>query len=161
MTRAALLATFVLASFSTSMSCRAETSISQKQLYECQASPLVEHNTEVGKIFCRDPQIKFNEKEWHASSERLMPEHMLVDLLKEKTLLGKEESYVDGLFPGYRQDFQGLAQYYVHRLTSRCGNGPKVVVEVEYDKSKKVTRYRSRYYSDGGSLESIDSQWVE
>jgi hypothetical protein len=138
------------------------SSITLLELRSAGLQPVVQHHTKKGTIVCRDPQFKFSEQEWLSKqTEGLMREHMLVDLIVHKRLLHKQQSYVDTLFNGQRQDLQEIARYSVFAQSGRCGNVPKLVIEAVYDKQQNLIRYRTRYYEDGGSLASIDTKWIK
>lgn len=138
------------------------SSVTLRDLCDAGLQPVVQHQTKKGTIVCRDPQYKFSEQEWSSKeNEGRMREHMLVDLVTHKRLLHKQQSYVDSLFDGKRQDFDGLSRYSVFQSSGRCGNVPQLFLEAQYDKNKNLDRYRTRYYEDGGTPVSIDSQWIK
>lgn len=126
-----------------------------------QSSPVVQHQTEKGTVVCRDPQAEFDETALRASPIRkLMKEHMLVDIIVNKRLLNKGKADVDFLL-GVPQDLRGVSRYELFPPRRVCGNAPQLYLEAVYNEDSKLVRYRSRYYEDGGSLSSIDSQWIE
>ena len=139
---------------------KTSASITMTDVYQGVAQPVVPHNTSVGTVICRNPQVKFNEREWISFCDGLMREHMLVDVLIHKKLLHKPRSYVDALFSGHRQDFDGISRYSVFANNARCGNAPQLYIEAVYDKHDKLSKYRSRYYQDGGTESSIDTDWI-
>lgn len=143
----------------------AATPLTQMELEQGLQDRAVQHHTEKGIIVCRDPQIKFNEQDWLADESHRrgghLREHMLVDTLVNKRLLGKQESFVDQLFPHQKVDSSGVTRYNVFNTTSKCGNVPALIIEAVFDKKHKLTRYRTRYYENGGQDPTIDSDWVE
>lgn len=137
--------------------------LTDAELLDC--GPVKQHHTKEGTIVCSEPQIKFDEQAWLTDGKRRgggrLREHMLVDTIVNGTLLHKKRSDVDALFQGIRQDFPGFSRYSVFQLSGGCGNVPRLLIEAHYDKELNLIEYRSRYYEDGGSPASVDSNWVK
>lgn len=151
--------------FCCQQSATAAAPLTQTELEQELQNPVVQHQTKKGTIVCRDPQIEFNEQDWLADESRRrgghLREHMLVDTLVNKRLLGKHESFVDQLFPHQKVNGDGVTRYNVFNTSSKCGNVPALIFEAVFDKAHKLTRYRTRYYENGGQDPVVDSDWVE
>lgn len=118
---------------------------------------MVIFDTKFGEIVGCAPQVAFDAALWKSSF--MMPRHMLLDLLSEKRLLGKTEKDLEGLFFEKSKN-ENSTDYFLSKCI-KCGNEPKLVLEVGFDSANKVCRYRSNYFPDGGTANSIASNWIE
>ncbi len=129
-------------------------------------TPVVVHETTKGTIMCRDPQINFDPEKCSAELKvrtfnGSLPEHMLVDMLVNKRLVGKQESYLDGVLPS-KQVIQGTTRYSISPSHQRlCGSVPFGYVEVAFDDKRKVVKYRAKYFTDPSANISVESDWVQ
>jgi len=140
--------------------------VTWEQLCDWAANPLVTHQTEKGPIVCRDPQIRFDESQWLVDVNRgrykggALREHMLVDTILGKRLLGKTKVQLEALFPNpVVTDHHDRSAYEIFQKGYGCGSGPNLVMEVFY-KDNQVSKYRTVVQEDGKSSPT-ESDWVE
>lgn len=130
-------------------------------------NPLISHETKLGTIVCRDPQIEFNESEWLTDNARgrskggSLREHMLIDTMLNKRLLHKTKIQIDALFPsGSFKNGIDSARYGVFRRSSGCGAGPNLVIEIVYNNEQQVVKYRVVIQEDCKPTPT-ESNWAE
>lgn len=139
------------------------STMTDEELTASSGSKVVEHRTAKGVIVCRDPQIEYNEKDWMRIGGP-MGEHMLVDAIIGKKLLGKQRTFVDSLFKRSLIDVNqehSIYNFYVYGGGAKCGNIPALRLEAIYNSKGELVKYRSRYYDDAGIEAPVQSDWVE
>lgn len=130
-----------------------------------EGGPVVVHKTTKGTIMCRDPQINFDPEKCSAELKvrtfgGSLPEHMLVDMVVNKRLLGKQESYLDSVLPS-KQDIHGTTLYSISPSHQRlCGSVPFGYLQVAFDDNHAVVKYRAKHYTDPSANISVESDWV-
>ncbi|HEY9677645.1 MAG TPA: hypothetical protein V6C76_06535 [Drouetiella sp.] len=143
--------------------------MTEEEVRQATSSPMTKHETTAGVIVCRDPQIEFDEKavatDNLTGSRGYLREHLLVDAIVNKTLLGKSKSSIDALF---RVDDPNpcvpdqLVQYNVAGSTyGKCGAAPQYLLQAYFGKDSKLVRYRSRYCEYGLTNPPVDSIWIK
>lgn len=119
-------------------------SMTDDELNKASSSNVVEHHTTKGVIICRDPQIEYSEQDWLRIGGP-MGEHMLVDTIVGKKLLGKQRAFVDSLFKRSLIDVNGPHSLYnFYSYPYRCGNTPALRLEAIYNQKGELIKYRSR-----------------
>ncbi|MBS1955234.1 MAG: hypothetical protein JST89_13695 [Cyanobacteria bacterium SZAS-4] len=144
------------------------SSITEKEVQQARLLPLVKHETKVGVIMCRDPQVEFNQQDWLSDGRTgtggHLREHMLVDTVVNRRLLNMPKSDVDALFMVNHPDQwtpDGVIRYEVNFNTAKCGQTPQLLIEAFYNNKYKLTQYRSRYLAEGVNSNPIDSEWIK
>jgi len=145
------------------------SAITEDEVQRARLFPVIKHETKVGVIMCRDPQVEFNQEQWLSDGINgtggHLREHMLVDVVVNKRLLNKTKADVDALFLVKYPDQwtpNGVIRYEVFAgSTAKCGQAPQLLVEAFYDKNYKLTKYRSRYLAEGVNSNPVDTKWVE
>lgn len=137
------------------------------ELKASEGTVVVNHETANGTIICRDPQIHFDPKKCllelkDRNFRGSLPEHMLVDMVVHRRLLGKQESYLDSFLPNKQIRPEGILYSMAPEHNSRvCGSTPFGCIQVLFDDNRKVVKYRARYYKDPSANVSVDSDWVQ
>ena len=144
------------------------SSITENEVQKARLMPLVKHETKVGVIMCRDPQVDFNQQDWLfdglSGTGGHLREHMLVDAVVNKRLLRMSKSDVDALFRVKHPDQwtpDGVIRYSVNSITAKCGQAPQLLIEAFYDNKYKLKQYRSHYLEEGVNSIPIDSEWIK
>lgn len=145
------------------------SSISEQEIHSARLLPLAKHETKVGVIMCRNPQVEFNKQDWLSDgltgTGGHLREHMLVDTVVNKRLLNMSKSEVDALFMvkhPHQWTPDGVIRYDVFSgMTNKCGQAPQLLIEAFYDNHYKLKQYRSRYLEEGVNSIPVDSDWIK